>query len=156
LITPQGFSGQATATMIDVRKQISVLRRQLARMTRIDVLLDELPVGLTFDLAPGPDDSFTRPRGELAEALEAVPARYQPRCLRTCELAGFCRDEARAAGALAVLGSAVRDDLGGLDSINTALELASGRREPSADQADITRALRHAKDLSDPLAGGAV
>jgi hypothetical protein len=155
LVTPQDFSGQATATRIDVRKQVSVLRRQLARMTRIDVLLDALPPGLTFDLAPGPDGSFTRPQGELADALEAVPARYQPRCLRTCEMAGFCRDEARTAGALAVLGSVVRDDLGSLDSISTALELADGRRIPSADQVDIARALRHAKNLSDALAGGA-
>ena len=124
-------------------------------MTRIDNLLDALPAGLTFDLAPEPDGDPSRPRGELADALEAVPARYQPRCLRTCELAGFCRDEVRAAGALTVLGSVVRDDLGGLDSISTALALASGSREPSADQADIARALRHARNLSNALAGGA-
>jgi hypothetical protein len=54
-----------------------------------------------------------------------------------------------------VLGSAVREDLGGLDSIETALALAAGRREPSADQADITRALWHARSLRDDLAGGA-
>ena len=51
-------------------------------MTRIGTLLDQLPPGLTFDLAPGPDGSLSRPRGELAAALEAVPARYQPRCLQ--------------------------------------------------------------------------
>ena len=155
LVTPENFSPQATATFIDVRKQVAILRRQLARMARIGVLLDELPAGLTFDLAPDPDGSYTRARGELASALEAVPARYQPRCLKTCEMAGFCRDEARAAGALTVLGSVVRDDLGSLDSISTALALASGIRQPSADQADIARALRHAKNISDTLAGGA-
>jgi hypothetical protein len=155
LVTPENFSPQATATFIDVRKQVAILRRQLARMERIGVLLDELPAGLTFDLAPDPDGSYTRARGELASALEAVPARYQPRCLKTCEMAGFCRDEARAAGALTVLGSVVRDDLGSLDSISTALALASGIRQPSADQADIARALRHAKNISDSLAGGA-
>ena len=155
LVTPENFSPSATATLLDVRKQVSVLRRQLARMTRIEVLLDQLPSGLTFDLAPGHGGDFTRPRGELAGALEAIPARYQPRCLKTCELAGFCRDEARAAGALSVLGSVVRDDLGGLDSIPTTLALASGSREPSADQADIARALRHARNLTDALAGGA-
>ena len=155
LVTPKDFSSQATATFIDVRKQVSILRRQLARMTRIDALVEELPEGLTFDLAPEPDGSFRRPRDELAHALEAVPARYQPRCLRTCELAGFCRDEARTADALTVLGSVVRDDLGSLDTISTALELARGARAPSDDQADIARALRHAKRLSDSLAGGA-
>ena len=155
LVTPENFSPQATATFIDVRKQIAILRRQLARIARIDALLDQLPAGLTFDLAPDLDGTYTRARGELAAALEAVPARYQPRCLKTCELAGFCRDEARAAGALSVLGSVVRDDLGSLDSISTALALASGMRQPSADQADIARALRHAKNISDTLAGGA-
>ena len=124
-------------------------------MTRIGILLDQLPPGLTFDLAPGPDGDPARPRGELAAALETVPARYQPRCLKTCELAGFCRDEARTAGALTVLGTVVRDDLGGLDSIPTALALADGSREPSADQADIARALRHARNLTEELAGGA-
>ena len=156
LVTPENFSPQATATFIDVRKQVAILRRQLARMARIGVLLDELPSGLTFDLAPDPDGNYTRARGELASALEIVPARYQPRCLKTCELAGFCRDEARAAGALTVLGSVVRDDLGSLDSISTALALASGIRQPSADQADIARALRYVKSISDTLAGGAV
>jgi hypothetical protein len=155
LVTPKDFSRQATATFIDVRKQVSILRRQLARMTRIDVLIGELPEGLTFDLVPEPDGSFSRPRDELAAALESVPARYQPRCLRTCELAGFCRDEARMAGTLTVLGSVVRDDLGGLDTVSTALALARGERAPSDDQADIARALRHAKRLSDSLGGGA-
>jgi hypothetical protein len=155
LVTPENFSPKATATFIDVRKQVSTLRRQLARMTQIDLLLDVLPAEITFDLAPDQDGNPGRPPGELASALEAVPARYQPRCLRTCELAGFCRDEARAAGALTVLGSVVRDDLGGLDSIGTALALANGSREPSADQADIARALRHARNLSNTLAGGA-
>jgi hypothetical protein len=154
LVTPENFSPQATATFIDVRKPVAILRRQLARIRRIDVLLGELPTGLTFDLAPDPDGSFTRPRGDLARALEAAPARYQPRCLKTCELAGFCRDEARTAGALTVLGSVVRDDLGSLDSISTALALASSVRQPSHDQADIARALRHAKNLSDSLADG--
>jgi hypothetical protein len=155
LVTPENFTPNATATFLDVRKQVSVLRRQLARMKQIGTLLDQLPPGLTFDLAPGPDEEPTRPRRELAAALEAVPARYQPRCLKTCELAGFCRDEARAAGALTVLGAAVRDDLGGLDSIHTALALADGSREPPADQADIARALRHARNLTEELAGGA-
>ena len=130
LVTPENFSRQATATFLDVRKQVSILRRQLARMTRIGALLDELPPGLTFDLVPGPDGTYTRPRGELAAALEAVPARYQPRCLRTCELAGFCRDEARAAGALTVLGSVVRDDLGGLDIDQH--RAGAGQRHPRA------------------------
>jgi hypothetical protein len=155
LVTPENFSAHATATFLDVRKQVSILRRQLDRMTRIDARLDELPPTLTFDLVPQPDGSLARPRRELADALEAVPAQYQPRCLRTCELAGFCRDEARTAGAVAVLGSVARGDLGGIDTVATALALADGSRQPSADQADIARALRHARTVSAELEGGA-
>ena len=72
----------ATATLLDVRKQVSVLRRQLARMTRIDTLLDALPPGT--HLRPG---ARTRRQPHPAARRAGrragdVPARYQPRCLR--------------------------------------------------------------------------
>lgn len=155
LVAPENFSSRATAAFLDVRKQVAVLRRQLARISRVGSLLDGLPPGITFDLAPGPDGNPARPRGEMAAALEVFDARYQPRCLKTCELAGFCRNEARTAGAVSVLGSSARDDLGGLETIGTALDLARGTREPSADQADIARALRHALSIAGTLEGGA-
>jgi hypothetical protein len=155
LVTPENFSSRATAFFLDVRKQVAVLRRQMARISRVGSLLDDLPPGLTFELAHGEDGHPARPRAEMAAALEALDARYQPQCLKTCELSGFCRDEARTAGAISVLGSSARDDLGGLDAIGTALELARGAREPSADQADIARALRHARSIAETLQGGA-
>lgn len=155
LVTPEDFTTRATAAFLDVRKQVAILRRQLARIARVGTLLEALPPGLTFDPEPGPDGSPARPRRELAAALETLNARYQPRCLKTCELAGFCRDEARAAGAISVLGSAARDDLGGLETIGTALALAAGSREPSADQVEVSRALRHAWDIARALEGGA-
>ncbi|TVZ05033.1 hypothetical protein EAS64_10455 [Trebonia kvetii] len=155
LVTPEDFTPRATAAFLDVRKQIAILRRQLARMARIGILLEGLPPGLTLDLRLGPDGTPGRPRSEIAAALEAIDARYVPRCLKTCELAAFCRDEARAAGAVSVLGAAARDDLGGLDTIGTALALARGTRQPSADQADITWALRHAMSIASALEGGA-
>jgi hypothetical protein len=155
LVTPENFSFRATATLIDARKQIDVVRRQFSRMTRIDTLLNALPTGITFDLAPDTNGTPTRPRDELASALGSVDARYQPSCLANCELAGFCRNEARAAGSVDVLGPTVREDLGGLDTIGTALDLAGGTRTPSADQLEVTRALRHAAGLRDALGGAA-
>ena len=155
LVTPEDFTSRATASFLDVRKQVAILRRQLARISSIGDLLDALPPGLTFDLAPGTDGKPGRPRGEIIAALEAVDARYQPRCLKTCELAAYCRSEARAAGQVSVLGAAARDDLGGLDAVGTALALAAGTREPSADQAEIARALRHARSVARALEGGA-
>src|SRR5262249_28757537 len=38
LVCPKDFSNQPTATFVDVRKQLTVLRRQLSRLTRIDAL----------------------------------------------------------------------------------------------------------------------
>jgi hypothetical protein len=155
LVTPQDFTQRATAAFLDVRKQVAVLRRQLARIARVATQLEGLPAGLTFDLQPGPDGTSERPRREIAAALHTVDARYQPRCLKTCELAAFCRNEARTAGAVSVLGTAARDDLGGLETIGTALSLADGTREPSTDQAEIARALRHAGRIARELEGGA-
>jgi hypothetical protein len=155
LVTPENFSFRATATLIDARQQIGVLRRQLSRLTRIDTLLDALPANVTFDLAQDEHGTPTRSRDELAGALGSVDSRYQPSCLANCELAGFCRDEARNAQSVDVLGPTVRDDLGGLDTIGTALDLARGTRTPSADQMEVTRALRHAAGLRDALLGGA-
>lgn len=155
LVTPENFSFQATATLIDARKQIHVIGRQLSRMARIDTLLDVLPPGVTFDLAPDSDDAPTRAPEELQAALGSIDARYHPSCLANCELAGFCRDEARTTGSVDVLGPTVREDLGGLDTIDTALCLADGTRTPSADQLDIAQALRHAAGLHNELSGGA-
>ena len=155
LVTPENFSFRPTATLIDARKQISVVRRQLSRMTRIDALLDALPPGLSFDLALDAEDAPTRPYEELEAALGSVDARYQPNCLANCELAGFCRDRSRVGGSVDVLGPTVREALGGIDSVGTALGLADGTRTPSADQADVTRALRHAARLRKSLLGGA-
>jgi hypothetical protein len=44
-----------TAALLDVRKQLTVLRCQLSRLDRIADLLDLLPPDLTFDLEPGAD-----------------------------------------------------------------------------------------------------
>ncbi len=47
---PENFTATATAAFLDVRKQVAILRRQLARISRIGTLLEALPPGLTFDL----------------------------------------------------------------------------------------------------------
>ncbi len=95
LVCPRDFSNRPVATSLDVRKQLTVLRRQLARMSRIDDLLKLLPNNLTFDLDP--DDGGVPRRGpaDLAAAIRQVDARYAPECLSTCEMCYFCRAEAR-------------------------------------------------------------
>ncbi|GAA2459410.1 hypothetical protein GCM10010388_58160 [Streptomyces mauvecolor] len=138
LVCPKDFSNLPTASVIDVRKQLSVTRRQLARLARIEDIADELPPGTTFDLDGQSGES-------LASAVEAVPAVYAPECLAACELAFHCRGRAREEGAVTALGRAMRGELGGLTTIGEVLSAARGE---SGDPADPTvAAVRRAAAL---------
>jgi hypothetical protein len=110
-------------------------------------LLDKVPPGTTFDLAPGPDQKPARPRGELVAALAIVRPNYTPGCRHHCDLAFHCRTESRHQGKPAALGTAVREDLAGIDTIPTALALTDGHLHPSRGQKDLTQALRHAQRI---------
>lgn len=147
LVCPENFANRPVATFVDVRRQLAVLRRQLARMTTLDRLLAELPEGVSFDLLPGEDGVPTRPVAELADALGRVGARYAPDCLSTCDLCFFCRDESRQQGACDQLGRQVRDELGGVASVEEALALADGTAQPAPGQEEIAKLLREAERL---------
>ncbi|MFD9631897.1 hypothetical protein [Streptomyces violascens] len=138
LVCPKDFSNLPTASVVDVRKQLSVTRRQLTRLARIEDIADELPPGITFDLDGQSGES-------LASAVEAVPAVYAPECLAACELAFHCRGRAREEGAVTALGRAMRGELGGLTTIGEVLAAARGE---SGDPADPTvAAVRRAAAL---------
>ncbi|MER5177041.1 hypothetical protein ABT009_01455 [Streptomyces sp. NPDC002896] len=137
LVCPKDFSNLPTASAVDVRKQLSVTRRQLTRLTRIEDIAEALPEGTTFDVE--------RPADELRSAVECVPAAYAPECLSACELAFHCRDRARAEGAVTALGRSVRGELGALTSADTVLAAAHGTAGDLADPA--VRALRRAAAL---------
>jgi hypothetical protein len=154
LVCPENFSNQPAAALLDVRKQLTVLRRQLSRLRRIDFLLNELPPWLTFDLQPGPDGRPHRPRDDAAAAVRLVEARYAPECLASCEMCFFCRDE--AAGSTAALGRATREDLGGIEQVHTVLSLARGAVQPGSDQAEAAQVLRAAARLRAECLGEAL
>ncbi len=131
LVCPKDFSNLPVAEPVDVRKQLSVTRRQLARLTRIEEIAAALPEGTTFDLRLADDGSTpTRPAEELTEAVEAVGATYAPECLAACELAFHCRSRARAEGAVETLGRGVRGELGGLTTVESVLAAALGEPGP--------------------------
>ena len=153
LVCPENFANQPTAAALDVRKQLTVLRRQLARLQRVDTLLDLLPPGLTFDLEPDAAGVPRRSQAQLADAVRAVEARYAPECLETCEMCFFCRDEAR--GATVGLGRAAREDLGGLEYVATVLQFARGTAVPADDQAEAAQLLRAAARLRQDCLGEA-
>lgn len=154
LVCPENFSNHATAAVLDVRKQLTVLRRQLSRLARIDALLASLPPALTFELNLDTGGTPQRPADELAGAIATVPARYIPECLATCEMCFFCRNE--AAGATAALGSSALDDLAGIEQVATVLTLARSATEPPQDQADAAALLRAAARLRGECVGEAV
>lgn len=144
LVCPRDFANQPVASLLDVRRQLLVLRRQLARMARVEELLAAVPAGFTVDPAADP--------ATLAAALHQVPARYAPDCLAACELAYFCRHEAR--GQTGALGRPVREALGGVEDVADVLALAEGVTAPEPEQAEAAALLRAAARLrADALAG---
>ncbi|MER7106305.1 hypothetical protein [Streptomyces sp. NPDC000229] len=138
LVCPKDFSNQPTGSVVDVRKQLSVTRRQLARLTRIEDIAAALPDGVTFDVEACSAE-------QLAAAVEAVPHAYAPECLAACELAFHCRDRAREAGAVETLGRSVRGELGGLTTVGAVLAAARGEAGDPDDPA--VSALRRAAAL---------
>ncbi|MFE0424616.1 hypothetical protein [Streptomyces sp. NPDC058953] len=144
LVCPKDFSNLPTGSAVDIRKQLAVTRRQLARLTRVEDIAAALPEGTTFDPDRSPD--------ELSAAVACVPAAYAPECLAACELAFHCRDRAREAGAVEALGRSVRGELGGLTTVADVLAAARGTAGDPADPA--VAALRRAAALrAEALAG---
>ncbi|MEW2547214.1 hypothetical protein AB0910_15810 [Streptomyces sp. NPDC047002] len=145
LVCPKDFSNLPTGSVVDVRKQLAVTRRQLDRLTRIEDIADALPEGASFDVSG-------RSGEELSAAVEALPAAYAPECLAACELAFHCRQRARGAGLVESLGRSVRGDLGGLTTVGAVLAAARGEAGDPADPA--VAALRRAAALrTQALAG---
>ncbi|MDH6110575.1 hypothetical protein P3T36_006171 [Kitasatospora sp. MAP12-15] len=135
LVCPKDFGNRPTAQLIDIRRELATTRRQLARLTRIDELLDALPPGTSFDLGPDPAGQPTRPVGELAAAVESVPAAYSPECLSACELGFHCRSQARCSDAVEQLGRGVRGELGSLRTVGAALAAAHGSKAADGEPA---------------------
>src|SRR5690606_39586247 len=119
--------------------------RRLSRLARIDALGSLLPPGLPR--AP------TRPGDEVAADLRCIEARYMPECLNTCELARFCRNEAY--GSTRALGRDVAEELGGVESVASALGLARGTLPVSPEQQEVSVLLRHAWSLRRECLGSA-
>lgn len=141
LVCPKDFSNLPTASVVDVRKQLSVTRRQLDRLTRIEEIAAAVPEGVTFDVEECSPE-------QLAAAVESVPHAYAPECLAACELAFHCRERARAAGVVEALGRSVRGELGGLTTIGEVLAAARGESGEGGDTDDpAVAALRRAQAL---------
>jgi hypothetical protein len=137
LVCPENFSLNPVAVVLDVRKQLSTLRRQLSRLASVPELIASLPAHVSFDLE--------LPVADLTASLAAIEARYAPECLSACELSVYCRHE--AAGTTAALGRSVREALGGVETVTEALGLAAGTIAPAAEQTEAATLLRAAMRL---------
>jgi hypothetical protein len=137
LVCPANFALRPEAVVLDVRKQLATLRRQLSRLASVSALVAALPEEVSFDLA--------LPVSTLLSSLAAVAARYAPECLSACELAVYCRHE--AAGTTAALGRPVRDALGGIATVDSVLALAAGAPPPTPELAEAAELLRTAARL---------
>ncbi|MEV0056158.1 hypothetical protein AB0H34_37440 [Saccharopolyspora shandongensis] len=153
LVCPENFSNRPTAARIDARKQLTVVQRQLARLANVGTIVSALPEDLTLDLRLDDDDKATRPAGEVRDALEQIEARYAPECLDSCELARFCRSGAR--GTTSVLGRSVREDLGGIETVGSAIGLATGTRVPDEHEKEVAEVLRLGERLRRECLDGA-
>ncbi|WP_010470605.1 hypothetical protein [Streptomyces somaliensis] len=146
LVCPKDFSNQPTGSLVDVRRQLAVTRRQLARLARLEDIAAAVPRGVTFDVTACSAE-------QLAAAVEAVPHAYAPECLAACELAFHCRGRARAAGAVEALGRSVRGELGGLTTVGAVLAAARGEAGDPGDP--VVAALRRAAALRAEAVAGA-
>lgn len=74
----------------------------------------------------------------------------------SCPLFRFCRDEARMSGAVTATGSAVAEVCGDVQTVDAALQLASGQIAPnSAAEAAVASHLGRAAAVAARLVGGA-
>jgi hypothetical protein len=145
LVCPKDFSNVPTAALIDVRRQLTILQRQLSRLEDLGPLLESLPPDFTLDLRPDDSGRPTRSAGEVSDALKHLEARYAPDCLSTCEMSYLCRAE--ATGRTEALGRTVQEQLGGIELVSEVLALAVGTRMPSVHEAESARMLRAAERL---------
>jgi hypothetical protein len=140
LVCPENFSNRPVAVTVDVRRQLTVLAHQIGRLVRVESILADLPDGLSLDLRADATGTPTRPAAELAAALAEIGARYTPGCLSACELGFFCRGE--SGPSTAALGVGVREDLGGVETVDEALALADGICGAEVDRAEVATLLR--------------
>jgi hypothetical protein len=144
LICPKDFTNTPAAALVDVRRQLAAVRRQLDRLPRIGELLDTLDAGVTFDLSKDAGGEPSQDPAQLGKAVATIEARYAPECVSRCDMAFYCRDEARTAGSTDVLGRAVRDALGGIGSVHEALVLSEAGPvgDDAYEDADMAEAAR--------------
>ena len=137
LVAPKNFGRQPTAHRLPLARRIKSLKRSLRRLGSVRELMSGLPVDFTFD---------TPSKLELESRINQLPILYVPSCMEACDMALYCRNEVICSGDPSRLGTAARDALIGVKSIEEALRIAqSSSQEDRGDvPADVAETLRDA------------
>ncbi|MEV4343505.1 hypothetical protein AB0J83_03360 [Actinoplanes sp. NPDC049596] len=161
LITPWNATNIAVGHVFDVGKRLGSLARQLARVARIDGILDLLPDGFTLDFDAivqtlSPDAPEPVRAATVAAHIRRLPANYVPGCRSHCQMSEFCHHDAISTGDPALLGTGVRDHLAGMADLHAAARLArNASAAPPDGLTDDEQAVLYAA-LADQAARAAV
>ena len=141
LVCPKNTGFTPTLVHHNVAPQLRLLRRFQHRQA--DVAGWALELGdITLGGASG------SAQATLAEALAALAPSYQPNCLSNCELAGYCRGCAQAAGEPTAIGVDVAHMLGSVSDVHRAEDLSTGAASPSGpDEALVAAELRRLVEI---------
>ncbi|MCG7964458.1 MAG: hypothetical protein N0E54_17280, partial [Candidatus Thiodiazotropha taylori] len=132
IILPENLSFSATASVVDTSVQVRRLRRQLNEVPHTARILAGLPPGSCLPPLPRSNSSeeIAPSRAAAREALSALPCRFGDGCT-SCPLFRFCRQEAAGQRLVARLGTQVAGVCGSVTTVDAALDLAAGRRNPA-------------------------
>lgn len=150
LVAPRNFGRTPTAHRIPLTKKSAALSRVLASVPRTTDLLAELPAKFTLDVDPQGKLSEDKRVKALDKAIRQIDMLYVPECLSSCDMARFCRHQARTDDDPARLGRTARDSLAGVDRLKDVGRLATGGiRQSESHLADVAEALQAAQGALD-------
>jgi len=136
LVCPKNTGFTPTLVPHNVAPQLRLLRRFQHRQADVAGWAVELG-DVTFDAADGTGGSA---HAALTQALAALAPSYQPNCLSNCELAGYCRGCAQAAGEPTAIGVDVAHMLGSVADVHRAEALSTGTAQPSGPDEQLVAA----------------
>lgn len=150
LVAPRNFGRTPTAHRVPLRKKAAALLRVLQSVPRTSELLADLPSGFTLDVDPSGQLSPRKRSAALESAVRNLEMLYVPECLSSCDLARFCRHQARCDDDPARLGRHARDSLAGVPRLADVARLASGGiKRSESELIDVAEALSTAKSALD-------
>jgi hypothetical protein len=157
LVLTRDFTLNPVGFVYDIASKVRRLRRRLDNLPATAELAASIPAGVSLPTPPGRGSSsaeWARAARQAADAVSALDCRFGDGCM-SCTLFRFCRDEARASGAVNATGSAVAEVCGDVATVATALHLADGTITASTPaESAVASHLGRAAAVADRLRAG--